>query len=121
MAPPVRRADVPSGDSNSLPARLRGLARLPLPLHRRRRAPAARSASPGSIRNVAGEFGWDQTLYAGSAAYYAAGRVRYPAELADAMAASLSLDGAGGLLDCACGPGSLTLLLAPPFSEAAGL
>jgi hypothetical protein len=36
---------------------------------------------PGSIRNVAGEFEWDETLYAGS----------------------------GRLLDCGCGPGSLTL------------
>ena len=29
-----------------------------------------------------GEFEWDETLYAGSAAYYATGRVPYPAELA---------------------------------------
>jgi SAM-dependent methyltransferase len=70
---------------------------------------------------VAGEFEWDETLYAGSAAYYAAGRVPYPAELADAMAARLSLDGSGRLLDCGCGPGSLTLLLAPLFSEAVGI
>ena len=68
-----------------------------------------------------GEFEWDETLYAGSAAYYATGRVPYPAELADAVAAKLSLDGSGRLLDCGCGPGSLTLLLAPRFSEAVGI
>jgi ubiquinone/menaquinone biosynthesis C-methylase UbiE len=70
---------------------------------------------------VPGEFEWDETLYAGSAAYYATGRVPYPAELAEAMTARLSLDGSGRLLDCGCGPGSLTLLLAPLFSEAVGI
>jgi SAM-dependent methyltransferase len=69
---------------------------------------------------VPGEFEWDETLYAGSAAYYATGRVPYPAELAEAMTARLSLDGSGRLLDCGCGPGSLTLLLTPLFSEAVG-
>jgi SAM-dependent methyltransferase len=64
---------------------------------------------------------WDETLYAGSAAYYAAGRVPYPAQLAEVVAARLSLDGSGRLLDCGCGPGSLTLLLAPLFSEAVGI
>jgi len=70
---------------------------------------------------VPGEFEWDETLYAGSAAYYATGRVPYPAELAEVMTARLSLDGSGRLLDCGCGPGSLTLLLAPLFSEAVGI
>jgi SAM-dependent methyltransferase len=70
---------------------------------------------------VPGEFEWDETLYAGSAAYYATGRVPYPAELAEAMTARLSLDGSGRLLDCGCGPGSLTLLLTPFFSEAVGI
>ena len=68
-----------------------------------------------------GEFEWDETLYAGSAAYYATGRVPYPAELAEVMTARLSLDRSGRLLDCGCGPGSLTLLLAPLFSEAVGI
>jgi SAM-dependent methyltransferase len=65
-------------------------------------------------------FEWDETLYRGSAAYYAVGRVPYPAALADALAAELGLDGTGRLLDCGCGPGSLTLLLAPLFGEAVG-
>lgn len=64
---------------------------------------------------------WDETLYAGSAAYYAQGRMRYPPELADALRDELSLDGSGRLLDVGCGPGSLTLLLAPLFAEAVGV
>lgn len=64
---------------------------------------------------------WDETLYAGSAAYYAAGRLPYPAELADALREGLGLDGSGRLLDVGCGPGSLTLLLAPLFEQAVGI
>lgn len=58
---------------------------------------------------------WDETLYAGSAAHYATGRMAYPPELADAVRDAFGLDGAGRLLDVGCGPGSLTLLLAPLF------
>ena len=64
---------------------------------------------------------WDPTLYAGSARHYAAGRVAYPAELADVLTAELGLDGSGLLLDVGCGPGSLTLLLAPRFAGAIGV
>lgn len=64
---------------------------------------------------------WDETLYRGSARYYAQGRVPYPPELAQALAAELALDGTGRLLDCGCGPGSLTLLLAPLVAEAVGI
>jgi SAM-dependent methyltransferase len=64
---------------------------------------------------------WDETLYAGSAAYYARGRMPYPPELADALRDELALDGTGRLLDVGCGPGSLTLLLAPLFAEAVGV
>lgn len=64
---------------------------------------------------------WDETLYAGSAPYYACGRVSYPPELADTLRDALSLDGNGRLLDVGCGPGSLTLLLAPLFAEAVGV
>ena len=55
----------------------------------------------------------DPSLYAGSAAYYPMGRMPYPAALADALRDALGLDGTGRLLDVGCGPGSLTLLLAP--------
>ncbi|MBV9845526.1 MAG: class I SAM-dependent methyltransferase [Kutzneria sp.] len=64
---------------------------------------------------------WDPSLYRGSAAYYCRGRVAYPAEPAALLAAALRLDGTGRLLDVGCGPGSLTLLLAPLFGEAVGV
>jgi SAM-dependent methyltransferase len=64
---------------------------------------------------------WDPLLYGGSAAYYARGRVPYPPELATALTSPLRLDGTGRLLDVGCGPGSLTLLLAPLFEAATGV
>lgn len=64
---------------------------------------------------------WDPSLYSGSATYYATGRVAYPPEVTDALVAALELDGSGRLLDVGCGPGSLTLLLAPHFEEAIGV
>ncbi len=64
---------------------------------------------------------WDETLYAGSAAYYPHGRMPYPPELAAALRDELSLDGEGRLLDVGCGPGSLTVLLAPLFERAVGV
>lgn len=64
---------------------------------------------------------WDPTLYAGAASYYAQGRVAYPQALAGLLAAELGLDGSGRLLDVGCGPGSLTLLLAPLVAEATGI
>jgi SAM-dependent methyltransferase len=64
---------------------------------------------------------WDPSLYAGSAAHYVRGRVAYPQELVDGLADELGLDGTGRLLDVGCGPGSLTLLLAPLFERATGL
>ncbi len=71
------------------------------------------ASSPGWI--------WDPTLYAGAARYYTTGRVAYPAGVADALVAALDLDGTGRLLDVGCGPGSLTLLLAPHFAEVIGV
>jgi SAM-dependent methyltransferase len=64
---------------------------------------------------------WDESLYAGSAPYYARGRFPYPPELADALRDELGLDGTGRLLDVGCGPGSLTLQLAPLFERAVGV
>ena len=64
---------------------------------------------------------WDPSLYAGSAAHYAAGRVSYPAEIVEVLVSALQLDGSGRLLDVGCGPGSLTLLLAPHFEQAIGV
>jgi SAM-dependent methyltransferase len=67
------------------------------------------------------EWTWDPSLYAGSAAFYTEGRVPYPHVLVDRLAAALDLDGTGRLLDIGCGPGSLTLLLAPLFAQAVGV
>lgn len=64
---------------------------------------------------------WDETLYAGSAAFYATGRMPYPPSVADTLRDELGLDGSGRLLDVGCGPGSLTLLLAPLFGAAVGV
>ncbi len=64
---------------------------------------------------------WHPSLYAGSAKYYAMGRVGYPTALADGLARDLPLDGSGRLLDVGCGPGNFTLLLAPWFEQATGL
>lgn len=64
---------------------------------------------------------WDATLYAGSAAHYATGLVPYPPQLVPALVDALKLDGTGQLLDVGCGPGSLTLLLAPHAAQAIGV
>jgi SAM-dependent methyltransferase len=64
---------------------------------------------------------FDETLYLGSAAHYPVGRMPYPAAIATALRAELGLDGTGRLLDVGCGPGSLTLLLAPLFEAAVGV
>jgi SAM-dependent methyltransferase len=72
-----------------------------------------------SVHNAS--WSWDPSLYAGSAAYYATGRMAYPPELAAALVTELRLDRTGVLLDVGCGPGSLTLLLAPDFVRAIGV
>src|SRR3954454_13166654 len=64
---------------------------------------------------------WDPSLYAGSARHYAVGRMAYPVALGEALRDELGLDGDGRLLDVGCGPGSLTLLLAPYFAEVVGV
>jgi SAM-dependent methyltransferase len=64
---------------------------------------------------------WDETLYLGSATFYARGRPPYAPGLADELARVLSLDGRGRLIDVGCGPGVLTLLLAHLFAEAVGV
>ena len=64
---------------------------------------------------------WHPLLYAGSARYYAIGRVNYPTALAETLATALQLDGSGSLLDVGCGPGSFTLLMAPWFEHVTGV
>jgi SAM-dependent methyltransferase len=57
---------------------------------------------------------FDDSLYSGSAEHYLAGRMRYPQRLATAITDRVRH---GRLLDLGCGPGSLTVLLAPAFRE----
>lgn len=64
---------------------------------------------------------WDPSLYAGSAPFYVEGRVPYPRAVVDLLVDALGLDGSGRLLDVGCGPGSLTLLLAPHVGRAIGV
>ena len=79
--------------------------------------------TPRGVPRGAGRDGWswDSSLYSGSAAYYAIGRTPYPPELTDALVTELGLDGSGLLVDIGCGPGSLTLPLAPHFARAIGV
>ncbi|MGZ4521280.1 MAG: class I SAM-dependent methyltransferase [Mycobacteriaceae bacterium] len=64
---------------------------------------------------------WDETLYRGSASYYAQGRLPYPAAMAEALRAELESDGRGRLLDVGCGPGSAALVFAPLFGQVVGI
>jgi len=67
------------------------------------------------------EWEWDETLFTGAAPYYAQGRLPYAEGLANALRASLALDGRGRLLDVGCGPGVVTVQLAHLFDEVVGL
>ena len=64
---------------------------------------------------------YDPTIYRGSARYYAPGRPPYSRELISTLTEEAGLDGSGRLLDVGCGPGILTVELAPSFDEAIGL
>ena len=64
---------------------------------------------------------YDPTIYQGSAPYYARGRPPYSRELVATLTDEVGLDGTGRLLDVGCGPGILTVELAPSFTDAIGL
>src|SRR3954453_15750791 len=64
---------------------------------------------------------WDATLFKGSAAYYTRGRLPYPPALVTTFAGAAELGGNPRLLDVGCGPGTVTILLAPLFTEAVGV
>jgi SAM-dependent methyltransferase len=67
------------------------------------------------------EWEWDETLFAGAAAYYDRGRLPNAPGLADAFENVFGLDGRGRLLDVGCGPGTVTLALAGLFQEVVGV
>jgi hypothetical protein len=55
-------------------------------------------------------------LYQGTAGYYDRFRVPYPPDLIDDLADRAGADGAGRLLDLACGTGQLSFALRSPKS-----
>jgi SAM-dependent methyltransferase len=68
-----------------------------------------------------GVVAYDPTLYQGSASHYRYGRPAYSPELEAVLTREVGLDGSGRLLDGGCGPGILTVRLAPLFRRAVGL
>src|SRR5690349_2608249 len=73
---------------------------------------------------MAGETGvvpYDPSIYLGSAAHYRYGRPAYSPQLEAVLTQEAGLDGSGRLLDAGCGPGVLTVRLAPLFAQAVGL
>ena len=92
-------------------------------LSRRAAASARYSGSTGGRDwcRTGRKWEWDPSLYTGCAPHYVRGRVAYPPALAELLVDQLDLDGRGRLLDVGCGPGSLTLLMAPYFEEAVGV
>jgi SAM-dependent methyltransferase len=80
-------------------------------------AVAQRVVDPGDT----GAVPYDPTIYLGSAAHYRYGRPAYSPELEAVLTREAGLDGNGRLLDVGCGPGVLTVRLAPLFGRAVGL
>lgn len=64
---------------------------------------------------------YDPALYRGAAAYYRRGRPPYSPALESFLTERLDLDGTRRLLDAGCGPGVLTVRLAPLFDEVVAL
>ena len=64
---------------------------------------------------------YDPTIYLGSAAHYRYGRPAYSPGLEAVLTQETGADGNGRLLDAGCGPGVLTVRLAPLFAQAVGL
>lgn len=64
---------------------------------------------------------WDSSLFRGSAAHYERGRLPYAPDFAATLAGVLALDGRGRLLDVGCGPGTVTLAMAPYVAEVVGV
>jgi SAM-dependent methyltransferase len=67
------------------------------------------------------DWAWDETVFAGTAAYYRQGRKPYAPALVAALADRLALDGRGRLLDVGCGPGTVALTFAHLFAGVVGI
>ena len=72
-------------------------------------------------RPMGAAWSWDETLYTGGAEYYAVGRLPYPERLGEQIASQAGLRGRERAIDVGCGPGSLTLLLAPYVAYIVGI
>lgn len=77
----------------------------------------AAAETPTIAKSVSDEWSWDPSLFEGSARFYRRGRLAYPTELADALSELAGLDGTGVLADVGCGPGLVTVELAPRFER----
>jgi len=66
---------------------------------------------------VSGQPAFRTDLYRGTASFYDRFRLPYPAALIADLCARASVDGAGRLLDVACGPGTVTFALSDHFAE----
>jgi SAM-dependent methyltransferase len=64
---------------------------------------------------------YDPTIYQGAAAHYRYGRPPYSPQLEAVLSEEAGLDGRGRLLDAGCGPGIVTVRLAPLFEGVVGL
>lgn len=64
---------------------------------------------------------YGDSLFQGTAGYYARFRPRYSSSLLRFLVRSFSLDGTGRLLDLGCGPGELALRLSDWFEEVLGI
>jgi SAM-dependent methyltransferase len=64
---------------------------------------------------------YDPTIYLGCAVHYRSGRPPYSPQLERFFAEELGPDTTARLLDVGCGPGILTVRLAPLFAQAVGL